>query len=591
MEPWNQASIRTSHTFRHISRVVASLSRQPQLHVKTTKNIFSSNGPICINLLTNSHNTHRLTTSTMRPTSDTATVEEEDDELTQEIEAQVNEWSSNSNECFTVKLVRSDGSVAASFQPEYTYAMFGDEEAIFGYQDLSIDLTFRAHDLEPQLEVSFGKIFEAQGEVRPTDIEEALKDFLPKSAFINNKSLSDECDFQPPGEKIHTYKRGGKTYETWCASLSDKKAKRLLENMQILIPMFIDGGRLLELEQSWTASRWKVFLVYEVDQKPADKVSPYSLIGYGTSYRSFTFPDRLKAVQFDDFSPSSQPLEFFMPAPDGKCNELSNPPDFDSPLDLPSRERISQFLMLPPFHGAGHGQELYNTIYKHLTAPDNVRELTVEDPNEKFDDLRDFCDLLYLRQNMPDFAALRIHTDIPEEKMKPDVNIPTELIVPAEVRKQVMRETKIMPRQFDRLVEMHTLSFIPPTYRSRSRLTQKEKAKNPHDKAYFFWRLYVKQRLYIFNADQLKQVEHAERVEKLESALDSVLEAYSEMIEKVEAKEKSDAEMEDVNASANASVPKRKRPVITDDEDEDGAPGAQQVETLPNIKEKKVRVD
>ncbi|KAF2165370.1 hypothetical protein M409DRAFT_24220 [Zasmidium cellare ATCC 36951] len=526
----------------------------------------------------------------MPRTSDSVTVED-DDELTQEIEAQVNEWSSNSNECFTVQLVRGDGAVTASFKPEYTYSMFGDEEAIFGYQDLSIDLTFRAHDLEPELKFSYGKIFEAQGEVRPTDIIEALRDFLPQSAFKSKKSEDDAADFQPPGEKIHTYKREGKTYETWCASLSDERAKKLVQNVQILIPMFIDGGSLLELEQSWTAARWKVFLVYEVDQNPSDKVSPYSFVGYGTSYRSFTFPDRLKTVQFDDFSPSSQPLEFFMPPPDGKTNELANPPDFDSPLDLPSRERLSQFLVLPPFHGAGHGQELYNTMYKHLTAPPNVREFTVEDPNERFDDLRDFCDLLYLRQNVPEFAALRINTDIPEDKMRMDVNIPTELIVPAEVRKQVMRDTKIMQRQFDRLVEMHTLSFIDN--RSRSRLTKKEKSTNAHDKAYFFWRLYVKQRLYIFNADQLKQVEHTERVEKLESALDSVLEAYSEMIDKVKAKEKSDVEMGDVNTSADASAPKRKRPVIDDEEDDDDeeAAGAENEETGPNTNgHKKVKV-
>ncbi|KAK4503207.1 hypothetical protein PRZ48_006635 [Zasmidium cellare] len=526
----------------------------------------------------------------MRNTSDTVTVED-DDELTQEIEAQVNEWSSNSNECFTVQLVRGDGSVTASFKPEFTYSMFGEEEAIFGYQDLSINLTFRAHDLEPKLEYSYGKIFEAQGEVRPTDIIEALRDFLPKSAFKGKPSKDDGADFQPPGEKIHTYTRDGKTYETWCASLADERARKLLENMQILVPMFIDGGTLLELDQTWTIARWKIFLVYEVDPEPSAKVSPYSLVGYGTSYRSFTFPDRLKTVQFDDFSPSSQPLDYFMPPPDGKTNELAHPPDFESPLDLPSRERLSQFLVLPPFHGAGHGQELYNIMYKHLTAPQNVREFTVEDPNEKFDDLRDFCDLLYLRQNVPEFAALRINTDIPEDKMRMDANIPTELIVPADVRKQVMRDTKIMPRQFDRLVEMHTLSFIPPTYRSRNRLTRKEKATNPHDKAYFFWRLYVKQRLYVFNADQLKQVEHTERVEKLESALDSVLEAYSEMIEKIEAREKSDAEMQDANALADASAPKRKRPVIDDDEDEDEAAGAENEDTTPNTNgHKKVRV-
>lgn len=516
--------------------------------------------------------------------------DEDDDELGQEIEAQVNEWSSNSNECFTVQLVRGDGSVATSFAPEFTYTFFGQEEAIFGYQDLDITLSFRAHDLEPKLKIKYGKIFPAQGDVRPTDIPEALAEFLPESAF-DDSPLPEEPDFKPPGEKIHGYKRNGKSYEIWCASLAEPRARKLLENMQILVPMFIDGGSALELEQDWTTQRWKLFTVYEVDRSATGKVSPYTLAGYGTSYRVFTFPERQKSIRFAD----AESLDHFMPAPDAKTNSLSNDADIGTPLELPSRERLSQFLMLPPFHGAGHGQELYNTMYKHLTDPVNIREFTVEDPNERFDDLRDFCDLLHLRANNSDFAALRIQTDIPADKMDLKANIPTDLIVPVGVRKQIMRESKIMPRQFDRLVEMHTLSFIPPQNRSRSRISRKEKATNEHDQAYYFWRLYAKHRLYIFNKDQLAQLEHTERVEKLEAALDSVLEAYSEMTSKVEAREKAiqNGEMEEEQEEVSTSFTKRKRPVVADDEDEDGEAGAEQDEATPitNGQKKKARVD
>jgi histone acetyltransferase 1 len=507
---------------------------------------------------------------------------DDDDNLAQEIEQQVNEWSSNSNECLNIQLVRGDGSVAVSCHPEFTYAMFGEEEAIFGYQDLSINLSFRAHDLQPKLKVTYGKIFPVQGEVRPTDIPKALSDFLPESAF-DNQELDDEADFRPPGEKIHEYKRGGKTYEVWCASLADPAAKKLLENMQILVPFFIDGGSVLELEQDWTTQRWKIFLVYEIDGQASGSNSPYTLAGYGTSYRSFTFPERQKAVQWDVFSPSSQSLMEILPT-EVDTNKLAPISDFKSPLDLPSRERLSQFLMLPPFHGAGHGQELYKVMYKHLATPDNVREFTIEDPNETFDDLRDLCDLLYLRANVPEFAALRIQTDIPAEKMASSASIPTDLIVPIEQRKAIMSKTKLMPRQFDRLVEMHTLSFIPANNRSRNRITRKEKTTNEHDRQYFFWRLYAKQRLYIFNRDQLAQVEHAERVEKLEAALDSVLEAYSEMIERVQAKEEAIAngQIEGDAAPSNSGATKRKRKVVEEDEDEDGEAGAEQAEEDPS---------
>ena len=478
-------------------------------------------------------------------------MEMETEELDARIEAQVQEWSSNSNECFTVDLIRADGSKAASFPPDFTYPIFGEEEAIFGYQDLAINLTFAAHNLRPHLSVSYGAKFTAQGEVKPTDVHEALRDFLPAVAFSSEpaeRTLRDQnaSEFAPPGEKVHAYQRDGEQYEIWCATLSDPAAKQLLENMEILVPLFIEGGTMLQIEQDWTTQRWKLFLLYQLRpiSDPTPTYSEYSLLGYGTSYRVFTFPDRNHPLpsDLDLFTHSSQSVDHFLPSPESAIPNdnapTSMPNNITSPLDLPSRERLSQFLILPPFQRAGHGLELYNTMYRTLTQPQNVREFTVEDPNEAFDDLRDFCDLLYLRSSIPEFAELRINTNIPPDRLTSATDVPIDLIVPASVRNEVMKRTKIMQRQFDRLVEMHTLSFIPPFNRNKSRLTRREKSSNENDKAFYIWRLYVKQRLYIFNRDQLAQLEREERSEKLESALDSVIEAYEKMIERVEKREK-----------------------------------------------------
>lgn len=312
--------------------------------------------------------------------------------------------------------------------------------------------------------------------------------------------------------------------------------------MQILVPMLIEGGSALQLEQAWTVARWKLFLVYQVSE-PEPSGSPYSLVGYGTSYRVFSFPDRNHTSQLEIVdSMQDIPFEVLVPPPN-PGDETTNPPwdeaqlqNKPTPLDMPSRERISQFLILPPFHGSGHGQELYDTMYRHLTSFENVKELTVEDPNEAFDDLRDICDLIYLRKNVPEFAALRINVDVPSEKLQQTTVIPTDTIVDGAVRAKIMRETKIMQRQFDRLVEMHTLSYIPTMHRNRNRITRREKSSNEHDRAYYFWRLYAKQRLYIFNRDQLAQLDREERVEKLEAALDSVQEAYVKMLDVVTAR-------------------------------------------------------
>ena len=502
----------------------------------------------------------------------------EDAELEQQIRDQVEEWSSNSNDCMKIALLRGDGSEHAEFHPNFTYPIFGEDEAIFGYQDLAINITFRAHDMRPHIQIESSSKFQEIGGIKPTDLRESLAEFLPEKAWDESDERADAREWTPPGEKLHTYNRDGEKFEIWCASLADPAAKQLLENMQILVPMFIEGGTVLQLEQDWTTQRWKVFLLYSVDDEAAqNKNSPYALVGYGTSYRLFTFPDRKNPEPADlellttDEATRQRLLKEVLPDLSTSLNNGA----VSSPFDLPSRERLSQFLILPSFQGAGHGQELYRTMYSHLTAPSNVREFTVEDPNEAFDELRDVCDMCYLRTHDPAFNNLRVNTDIPAASLAPRANIPLDLIISGDARNKIRQRSKIDKRQFDRLVEMHTLSFIPPLHRSKNRITKKENSTNPNDKAYFLWRLYAKYRLYVHNRDQLMQLDAAERPEKIEGALDAVVEGYTESLERIgkamaRLEEDDDAEFEAVGGATRAS---RKRKVIDEDEDEDDDKG------------------
>jgi histone acetyltransferase 1 len=136
---------------------------------------------------------------------------------------------------------------------------------------------------------------------------------------------------------------------------------------------------------------------------------------------------------------------------------------------------------------------------------------------------------------------------------------------------------------------MQTLSRIPPTNRSRNRITRRERATNEHDKAYFFWRLYAKERIFNHNRDPLMQLDLEERPEKVEGALDSVLEGYVSMLEKLEAKEKG---VETVGGASKRAAKKRK--VIDDDEDDDGwedeAEEDDDEEAMSNGVHKKVRI-
>lgn len=67
------------------------------------------------------------------------------------------------------------------------------------------------------------------------------------------------------------------------------------------------------------------------------------------------------------------------------------------------RLRLSQFVILPPYQHLGHGSRLYSCLFDHMLGRDGVAELTVEDPAEAFEDLRDRNDLRFLvGQGVPD---------------------------------------------------------------------------------------------------------------------------------------------------------------------------------------------
>lgn len=91
--------------------------------------------------------------------------------------------STNANEALEISFVQAaPGSprTLSSFHPQFTYPIFGDEERIFGYQNLKLNLRFAAHDLRPNLEILCEKKFKAVGDTKATDIEETLKEWTPE---------------------------------------------------------------------------------------------------------------------------------------------------------------------------------------------------------------------------------------------------------------------------------------------------------------------------------------------------------------------------------------------------------------------------
>lgn len=82
----------------------------------------------------------------------------------------------------------------ATFNPKFTYSIFGEQEKIFGYKNLKLSLRYRANDMRPHLKTTYSKKFRSLGDVEPTDIEGILEEgkHLPRGMLISS-SYEEAC--------------------------------------------------------------------------------------------------------------------------------------------------------------------------------------------------------------------------------------------------------------------------------------------------------------------------------------------------------------------------------------------------------------
>ncbi|KAF4587821.1 Histone acetyltransferase type B, catalytic subunit [Ophiocordyceps camponoti-floridani] len=433
------------------------------------------------------------------------------------------EWLTDSNKAVSISLVSPTANgflPVAKFHPKFTYPFFGEDEKIFGYKGLNISLRFRANDMRPHLQVSYEKkVKPSAGLGEPLDVVAVLRDgnFLPPVAFTNesdfdasSKLLADK--WTPPGTLYSTINDADCQYEVWAGSLADEAIQQLNNRIQILVALFIEAGsyigRTADSEDNEPnlsdADRWTVFVLYKTEPstEKADKKS-YTFVGFAAVYRFFYFK-----------APSSPATDWELP-----MEQLNL-------ADLPCRTRIAHFVILPPFQAKGNGARLYKTIFDYYQQHSATQELTVESPSEAFDDLRDVCDLAFLR-SVPEFNALSLDASakLPESGKLPP------LVVGSDKLELIRKKTKIAPRQFGRVLEMHLMSQLPdsvqPTLEYDENLPTPTKEDKHLEK---IWKLFVQQRLFRHNAELISQIEPSQRIEKLRETLGSVELEYARLL-------------------------------------------------------------
>uniref|UniRef100_A0A4W3IWL7 Histone acetyltransferase type B catalytic subunit n=1 Tax=Callorhinchus milii TaxID=7868 RepID=A0A4W3IWL7_CALMI len=288
------------------------------------------------------------------------------------LEKKLSEYKSDTNKAVRLKLVRFPEDLedeSTTFNPLYSHQVFGDEESVFGYRDLEIQLYYSTCSLATFFNVRYtSKVTEKYGNVEVDEIENKLLEYLPAGYCTSLDEfvvqLEKDASFRPFGELIHSYKvqdvKEGLElhYEIYKTDISCPGFREYHQRLQTFLIWFIETASFIDTDDD----KWHYFLVFE---KYLESGSPrYATVGYMTVYNFYAYPDKV-------------------------------------------RPRIGQMLVLPPFQGEGHGAQLMETVQKFYTAMPSVLDVTAEEPSEDFVKLRDFV-LSKLCQGLPGFEPQKL---------------------------------------------------------------------------------------------------------------------------------------------------------------------------------------
>lgn len=379
-------------------------------------------------------------------------------------------WTCSSNDALHVSIAEPRG--AFTFKPKFTYPIFGNAEQIFGYKGLRIDLAFNCKSLKPFLNYRY----KSKTAENAKDINKEILPFLPKDDVVIKDEMKwldavDKEDFKIPGTFIKEYKVRGDTDNTFKIYkfniVKDEAGRKLHRRMQIFVLLYIEAGSYIDEKDP----AWDVYCIYKC---PKDG-STETFVGYMTTYGYWYYPGHLI---------------------------------YDSKASSLWRKKISQFVILPPFQGRRHGQHLYETVVDEWLQDPSVKQMTVEDPSEAFDDLRDRCDmerLLFQHYFLKNLKKLPVTDEWMEATCKTE---------------------KMEKRQFARCVEMGLLY----TLRQQQQEGKVSGIENLDQKEI---RLQIKRRLYQKNRDALTEMQKPEMRDKLQTAYQRIRDDYMRILMRI----------------------------------------------------------
>ncbi|XP_023348942.1 histone acetyltransferase type B catalytic subunit [Eurytemora carolleeae] len=371
------------------------------------------------------------------------------------------------------------------FQPEMVHQIYGDNENIFGYKDLKIDLMMSRGTLRTFIQYSFSsKVDPAKTDgVTPDDVVgPLLKILAPGSAtenkeeFVKQLSSAKETGFRPIGDLVHSFSSDDKTYEVYSCTESTPGFRSYHDRLQVWIMFYIDAASYIDIDDD----NWKFFLLYQKRESSGEGCN-YSICGYITVYEYYAY---------------------------GRQTNKKRP-------------RISQMLILPQYQRQGLGAALLNTLYRNYLNDSSVVDITVEDPSDNFIRLRDFVDTQNCLKN-PAFSKENVMNGFTDS-----------------LAESAAKELKLCRKQARRIYEIVRLHYTPlsdtaayksyrvdvkrrlnaPYQREQSQLEKLRRALKPEE----------------FAAAMVNITDREQRLELLEKQFTELEAHYKKILEKVAA--------------------------------------------------------
>lgn len=254
-------------------------------------------------------------------------------------------------ECTQFRLIRDDDDFeneTAVFRPEMAHQIFGEQENIFGYRDLAIDVCFAASSLDIYFNIKYSKKVDDMNNdgIKADDVEKALAAIVEDGCYFTNldeyKKIvkSKNETFVPFGTKIDEFEISSGTpegnmrkFEVYKTDINDKNFLKFHARLETFSFWFIDAFSRVEHDPLWL-----FFTVYEKYSINNSDKARYATAGYFTVYQYYSYPEH-------------------------------------------TRPRVSQILVLPPFQKLGIAYRLIErTIFDHFVPNEKVADITYEEP-------------------------------------------------------------------------------------------------------------------------------------------------------------------------------------------------------------------